>query len=97
MINLNWQEFVEKYKPIKNTFIKNASCDGHLFEDKDQLRDVPNDRIWTLIHNEIEDDMFITNGARIINAIGYIVTIESWIDDEIVEVRLEETDYIKEE
>lgn len=96
MINLNWQEFVEKYKPIKNTFIKDASCDGHLFEDRDQLRDIPGARVWTLLDNNDGEDMFITNGARMINSLGYLITIESWNKGETIEIRLAETDYIQE-
>jgi hypothetical protein len=87
---LNWQQFVEKYSPIKNTIELDTPCDGFLFLDKDQIKDVPLDRIWSLIDDSVNDDMFITNGARVINCLGFLVTRESWIDDEVIEVRLEE-------
>lgn len=97
MINLNWTQFCDKYSPIKNTIEVDTPCDGFLFLDKDQLRDVPLERIWTLIGDQVNDDMFITNGARIINAHGWLVTRESWELDEITEVRLIETDCKKDD
>jgi hypothetical protein len=96
-IHLNWQQFVEKYSPIKNTLEKDTPCDGFLFLDKDQIRDIPLERIWTLIEDQVKDDMFITNGVRIINAHGWLVTRESWDENEIIEVRLEETDIKKDD
>lgn len=92
MTNLNWTQFCDKYSPIKNTIESDTPCDGFLFLDKDQIRDVPLERIWTLIEDQVNDDMFITNGARIINAHGWLVTRESWENDELTEVRLEEAD-----
>lgn len=93
MINLNWTNFSQKYKPIKNTFVKDAPCDGHLFEDRDLLKDVKSDKIWTLIDPSNGEDMYITNGLKIINSLGYLVTSEPFEDNLIVEVRLEEGDY----
>jgi|688.fasta_scaffold1324942_2 hypothetical protein len=96
-IHLNWQQFVDKYSPIKNTIELDTPCDGFLFLDKDQIRDIPLERIWTLIEDQVKDDMFITNGVRIINAHGWLVTRESWDENEIIEVRLEETDIKKDD
>lgn len=94
-ICLNWQQFVEKYSPIKNTIELDTPVDGFLFLDKDQIKDVPLERTWSLIDDSVNADMFITNGARVINCLGFLVTRESWIDDEITEVRLEEGYEIK--
>jgi hypothetical protein len=41
--------------------------------------------------------MYITNGVFIINAHGWLVTRESWVENEVIEVRLEESDIKKEE
>ena len=92
---LNWQQFVEKYSPIKNTIELDTPVDGFLFLDKDQIKDVPLERTWSLIDDSVNADMFITNGARVINCLGFLVTRESWVDDEITEVRLEEGYEIK--
>lgn len=90
MINLNWQQFSEEYSPIKNTFVKDAPCDGYLFEDRDTIKNVPSNTIWTLIDNNDGSEMFITNGLRIINSLGYLVTRKLWNENETIEVRLEE-------
>lgn len=97
MINLNFTQFCDKYSPIKNTLETNTPCDGFLFLDKDQLRDIPLERIWTLIENPINNDMYITNGAFVINSHGWIVSRESWELDELTEVRLVESDCKTEE
>lgn len=98
MTNLNWTQFVEKYSPIKNKLELDTPVDGHLFLDKDQLRDIEANRIWTLIENPINNDMYITNGAYIINAHGWIATRHIWLTiDGPIEVRLEESDIKTEE
>ena len=95
IVCLNWQQFVEKYSPIKNTIEIDTPCDGFLFLDKDQIKDVPLERTWSLIDDSVNADMFITNGARVINCLGFLVTREAWVNDEITEVRLEEGYEIK--
>lgn len=95
VIHLNWKQFSETYSPIKNMFEEDTPCDGFLFLDKDNLKEVPLERSWSLMHNTIEDDMYITNGVKIINALGYLVTREPWLESEVTEVRLEEGYEIK--
>ena len=97
MTNLNFTQFCDKYSPIKNTIEKDTPVDGFLFLDKDQLRDIPLERLWSLIDDSVNDDMYITNGARVINCLGWLVTRESWELDELTEVRLEDGDIKKEE
>lgn len=92
MTNLNWIQFCDKYSPIKNTLEKDTPVDGFLFLDKDQLDGIPLNRIWSLIDDSVNADMYITNGARVINCLGWLVTRESWEEDEITEIRLEEAD-----
>lgn len=95
IIHLNWKTFSDKYEPIQNAFEKEAACDGHLFTEQSQLRDVPNARVWTLIDNNNGEDMYITNGYKIINAMGYLVSKVEWNPSEVIEIRLAEGDYIE--
>lgn len=88
--HLNWKEFTEQYDPIKNLFDKDAACDGHMFTESEHLRDVPNTKLWSLIHDTQNDDMYITNGMRIINKIGHLVSKVEWSPEETIEVRLED-------
>jgi len=97
MVKINWTQFCDKYSPIKNTIESDTPCDGFLFLDIHQLKDVPLNNIWTLLHNVINDDMYITNGSKFINSLGYLVTRESWSKEETTEVRLEESDIKKDE
>ena len=93
--HLNWTQFCDQFEPIKNTFVKDAPCDGFLFQ-AELLRDVPRVRTWSLIDNNDGSEMFITNGHRMINCLGYIVSRIEWSPEETIEVRLAESD-IKQE
>ena len=97
MQKINFTQFCDKYSPIKNTIEKDTPVDGFLFLDKDQLRDIEANRIWTLIENPIDNDMYITNGAYVINAHGWLVSRESWSKEETIEIRLADEDIKKEE
>ena len=90
IIHLNWKEFSEQYEPIKNIYTKNAECDGFLFGEIDQLENVPKERVWTLMFNPDNADMYITNGYRMINSVGWLTTRIAFIPDEVIEVRLED-------
>ena len=97
MTNLNWTQFSEKYSPIKNAFDKDPACDGHLFEDRSKLEGIKGDKIWTLLDNNDGSDMYITNGLRMINSLGYLVCLNPWNMGETIEVRLDESDIKQEE
>lgn len=98
MTTLTFEEFVEKYKPIKNTLVEGASFDGCLFEtygtELHEVRTYDKSNIWTMVDGGNET-MWINPGYGIVNRSGYFVTEVPWNDTDQVEVDL--NDYITRE
>ena len=76
--SIDYDTWVETYKPIENTITPNGSHDNFMFEtfgaDVEFLKSLkkPNIFYWTLIAEG--DESSIINGISWINRIGYFVT-----------------------
>lgn len=78
---MNYDEFFEKYKPVKNHIDQNAANDGCMFETYgDELKHVlsiansPDCRkVWTIMDGD-NGSVFIGNGYHLVNRIGYLIT-----------------------
>lgn len=76
-----WDDFADKYKPVKNHFEEEATFDGCMFETYgdnykyvESLSIDPNtsDKIWTICE---EDGLrFIQAGWHFVNRLGYVIT-----------------------
>jgi hypothetical protein len=79
----NFEDFIEKYKPIKNKIDKNASYDGLMFETyKEELDFVVAQnpkKIWTIINGESETTWLIA-GFHFVDRMGYIISKKEWTD-----------------
>lgn len=76
MIKINFEEFLEEYKPEVNSFNENASFNGFMFEPfGKELEYVKKEAdfgcVWTLV--EVEGKRYIVYGMKKAN-IGYFVT-----------------------
>lgn len=76
----SYEDFVEKYQPIKNTITPNEVMNGVLFEtfgaDLDFVARQDVDRVWTLIHDE--DGQRVVQGCKKMNRLGYFVTTKAY-------------------
>ena len=88
MIKNNFKNADEAFKYFYREIIKS----GVAFGDTKALFNV-----GFTIENPINNDMYITNGAFVINSHGWLITRESWSKEETTEVRLEESDCKTEE
>jgi hypothetical protein len=83
-IFLELDQWEEQFKPKKaiqdDTYIARYETYG---EDLDFIKAQPLNKIWTLMVDEATDTMFITNGFRLVNRLGYFITEEPWSDDTI--------------
>lgn len=79
---LTYDDFLEKYHPIKNHLDKNAGYDGCMFETfgkelefvlKTQMHSPR--QIWTIINRD-NNDMWIIPGYHYVNRLGFIITKE---------------------
>lgn len=73
---MSFDEWVEEYKPIKNTIDSNASYDGLMHEtygkEEEFVRKADDAKIWTLIDTDGENQ--IDNGYARVNRMGYFIT-----------------------
>ena len=74
---MNYDEFIEKYKPIQNPFC-NAPFDGMTFEtygdEIDFVKLQDKNKICTIIDEN--DDLYIIDGYHFINRLGYFILNE---------------------
>jgi len=77
---VTWEQFIETYKPIENTFEANAPLDGYMLEiygaELDYVRAAfVNDpaTVWTYVDGDSEYPI-VTSGFHFVNRIGYVVT-----------------------
>jgi len=87
---LNWDEFLEKYKPIQNHIDNNASYNGCLFETygneyqyiQSIAENYPN-RIWTILS---DGNVEAVSGWHYVNRLGYMVTELPVEDGEFISI-----------
>lgn len=73
---LSWEQFVDRFKPIKNPYTDSDAHDGTMFEtfgkELEFVKKQPNEKVWTFL---AEDDVtWISEGYHFVNRIGYFVT-----------------------
>lgn len=87
---IGYDEFIEKYKPIKNYINKEAPFDGFMFEtfgrELNELKKYNVKNIWTII--DACEGLAIINGYHFVNRFGYFITENEW-EEEHIDVDLE--------
>lgn len=88
-------DFIERYRPMRNVLDKNASFDfgegGCLYEtygpELDHVRAQLPEHIWTIIDGE--ENLVIVSGYHLVNRIGYILAANPREDDAMIDVILD--------
>ena len=93
-----WEDFVEKYNPVKNDIVEGASFDGFMFEtygkelerlkelaDTSKINDKNGYHVWTIIDGD-GTDCILLNGWHAVNRLGYIYTENPWKEGEEIEI-----------
>lgn len=74
---MSFEQWVEAYKPIKNTFNELAPYDGTMFEtfgnELAHVRAADENTVWTLVTGD-DDELVVSNGFHYVNRVGYLVT-----------------------
>jgi hypothetical protein len=85
---LKWDEWEAKFKPILNPLNPEGPFDGFMFEtygeELEFLSNYVPSCIWTLVEDD-DGDIVVVSGWHFVNRLGYIVTLESWTHDVLVE------------
>jgi len=84
---MTYDEFFEKYKPIKNDIVETSAFDGYMFETygdeyKFVISNSLDKKVWTILEGD-DDDLFISAGLRLVNRLGFFVTELPWEDENI--------------
>lgn len=90
-IELTFEEWVEKYKPITNHIDTNASFDGLMFEtygdEVEFVKQAGNGHIW--MYGDGDDGgSYIWNGWGFVNRIGYFITEIPFTPDCTIQVQV---------
>lgn len=93
---MTYEEFLDKFKPIKNHLQEDTSFDGIMFETYgEELEFVtaqPHQKIWTILEGEGETDeteFYIAEGYHFVNRWGYIVTEVGREDDNVYNILID--------
>lgn len=80
MATMRFETWWNTFKPIKNKFDDNASCDGHMFETYGEeleyvkhVAQVAPNTVWTIIEGD-RSPLRICNGYHYVNRFGYLIT-----------------------
>ena len=74
-IEMNYEEWLEKFKPFPNRIDKNANYDGCMYEtygdEYNYVKGANPENIWTL--TDYDGELFIYNGLGFVNRMGYFI------------------------
>jgi hypothetical protein len=77
---MNYETWIETYKPVINSMVEDAPCYGFMFEtygeEFEQVKITPAEYIWTL--REEDGATYITAGFGLVNRLGYFITSVPW-------------------
>lgn len=84
-MEIKYDEWVEKYKPIPHP----DSKDGHIYyetfgHDYEMVKNANPNNVWTLV--QADEDLIIINHFAWVNRINYLITEVPYNPDEQIEV-----------
>lgn len=91
IIKLIEEQFEEQFTLVENHLDDNASWDGVMFEtfgeelEYVRMKAQSGNNVWTIVEGD-DDTMYVSNGMRLVNRIGYLITREEWEGETDVEI-----------
>lgn len=86
---MEYDEFIEKFKPQKNHVDNNASFNGMMYEtygaEFEFIKSQPESNVWTILDGD-NGQLVVASGFHHVNRIGYIVTEVPVPEGEFIEV-----------
>jgi hypothetical protein len=90
-IEMDFDEFVETYKPIKNHIDVTASFDGLMFEtygeEYEFIKGTPERHIWTYGDGD-DGGSYVWNGWSFVNRIGYFITEVPFPENTTIQIKV---------
>lgn len=87
-INITFEEFERKYKPIKNTLNLNRDVKGYAFETCGKELEEVKKKLPTNVWTVCADNTTIVNGYNFASRVYYLLTEIPWKDSDIISVNL---------
>jgi hypothetical protein len=89
-IEMDYEDFVQTYKPITNHLDLNASFDGYMFEtygeEVEFVRAQDENRIW--MYGDGDNGSYIWSGWGFVNRIGYFITEVPFEKDTLIQIQV---------
>jgi hypothetical protein len=88
---LTEEQFDELFTTVENHLDTNAGWSGSMFEtfgeelEYVKMKAKSGNNVWTLVEGD-DDTMYISNGMRLVNRMGYFITREEWEEETDVEI-----------
>jgi hypothetical protein len=90
-IEMDFDEFVETYKPIPNSIDKNASFDGLMFEtygeEYEVVKKADEKHIWTYGDGD-DGGSYVWSGWSFVNRIGYFITEVPFPENTTIQIKV---------
>jgi hypothetical protein len=95
-VEMDYDEWLETYKPILNHIEPNSSFDGMMFEtygdEVEFVKSQSPDKIW--MYGEGDDSgSFIWSGWGFVNRLGYFITEVPFPPDTTIQIKVSDPDY----
>lgn len=88
MKTIEYSDFIEEYKPVKNHIDGDAAFDGYMFEtygeELEYVTSQKQDKIWTIMDSESEEGIDIVSGYHVVNRLGYLITNKAFNEEVLV-------------
>lgn len=85
---MNYDEWVDTFKPVRNHIDENTAFDGCLFETFGdevvhvrEVLDIDEGRVWTLLG--CDGSLYVSAGYSVVNRLGYFVTEVATTDPDL--------------
>jgi hypothetical protein len=89
-IEMEYEDFIQTYKPILNHLDKNASFDGYMFEtygeEVEFVKSQDPAKIW--MYGDGDEGSYIWSGWGFVNRIGYFITEVPCPEDTLIQIQI---------
>ena len=97
-MKIDFEDFLNLYKPKLNHLDSNASASGLAFEtygaEEEFVREQPQDVVWTCIDTD-NDELILIPGYHYVNRLYYMITEKPWTDDTLEVVVISQEDLLE--
>jgi len=90
---VSYDDWLDAYRPIRNTIRTDAPFDGLMFEtfgpELDAVKAIDPACVWTLVSGDDDDGLYLLSGFYLVDRLGYLITERPLCGDGQLEIRLD--------